>query len=218
MNADTTEQTSKPSPQPNPTVGFPNLDEWKEDSDEESDDQKGDDDKSESDKESSDEEESKEQDLAGPKVYKNKRRGDDKRQELRGNYCFRGFKRQNKPKVVIPESERLITEKNEWGDYKVKGLQIKQLEKKQAAEDLNKSVRFGLLVTWFLGMACLRENWQNVRIQESSEDEQTGPTPEEIEAEKQRLAQKKQEEEERKSNVLLSFKHLGPGYLVLFIP
>lgn len=63
-----------------------------------------------------------------------------------GNYCFRGFKRQNKPKVVIPESERLITEKNEWGDYKVKGLQIKQLEKKQAAEDLNKSVRFGLLV------------------------------------------------------------------------
>jgi hypothetical protein len=35
--------------------------------------------------------------------------------------------------------ENLITEKNEWGDYKVKSLQIKQLVK-DVNEDLNKSV------------------------------------------------------------------------------
>lgn len=47
---------------------------------------------------------------------------------------------------MIPESERLIKEKNEWGDYKVTGLQITQLEKDQALVDLNKSVSFfGLL-------------------------------------------------------------------------
>jgi hypothetical protein len=40
---------------------------------------------------------------------------------------------------VIPESERLIKEKNEWGDYKVNTLQIKQLEKAHD-NDLNKSV------------------------------------------------------------------------------
>ena len=52
----------------------------------------------------------------------------------------RHFKRQNKDKKVIPESERLIKEKNEWGDYKVTGLQITQLEKDQALVDLNKEV------------------------------------------------------------------------------
>lgn len=45
----------------------------------------------------------------------------------------------------MPEGERLITEKNEWGDYKVKGLQIRQLEKAKAIEELNKSVSGGWL-------------------------------------------------------------------------
>jgi len=52
---------------------------------------------------------------------------------------FRHFRNQNKDRKVIPESERLIKEKNEWGDYKVNTLQIKQLEKAHD-NDLNKSV------------------------------------------------------------------------------
>ena len=36
----------------------------------------------------------------------------------------------------------LITEKNEWGDYKVKALQIRQLERDAAQEQLNESVGF----------------------------------------------------------------------------
>ena len=41
---------------------------------------------------------------------------------------------------MIPKEDQLITEKNEWGDYKVKGLQIKQLEKSKVTEELNKGV------------------------------------------------------------------------------
>jgi hypothetical protein len=48
---------------------------------------------------------------------------------------YRGFTR----KIKEPMGENLITEKNEWGDYKVKSLQIKQLVK-DVNEDLNKSV------------------------------------------------------------------------------
>jgi hypothetical protein len=61
-------------------------------------------------------------------------------------FTVRHFKRQNKNVKVIPESERLITEKNEWGDYKVKGLQINQLEKDQALVDLNKSVIYSVQI------------------------------------------------------------------------
>lgn len=53
---------------------------------------------------------------------------------------FRNFRRGKKETKEIPESERLITEKNEWGDYKVKGLQIKQLAKDKEVVDLNKDV------------------------------------------------------------------------------
>ena len=49
---------------------------------------------------------------------------------------YRGFKRN----IKKPEGEQLITEKNEWGDYKVKGLLIRQLENDKEQEDLNKSV------------------------------------------------------------------------------
>jgi hypothetical protein len=48
---------------------------------------------------------------------------------------YRAFTR----KIKEPMGENLITEKNEWGDYKVKALQIKQTAVDKN-EDLNKSV------------------------------------------------------------------------------
>jgi len=52
------------------------------------------------------------------------------------SHTFRQFKSQ----VKVQTGEHMITEKNEWGDYKVKALQIKQLEKDVDQVDLNKSV------------------------------------------------------------------------------
>ena len=49
---------------------------------------------------------------------------------------FSHFKRKTKEST----GENLITEKNEWGDYKVKALQIRQLENDVDQEDLNKTV------------------------------------------------------------------------------
>jgi hypothetical protein len=42
---------------------------------------------------------------------------------------------------VIAAEDMLITQKNEYGDYKVTKLSIKQLEVKENQVDLNKSVR-----------------------------------------------------------------------------
>lgn len=113
----------------NPTIEFPNLNEWKEDTDE-SDDNEAEGEKSESDQDSSDHEEEKEQ----AQTYKGKKH-QGKKYIIFKLFSCRQFVR----KVKEPTGENLIKEKNEWGDYKVKALQIKQLAPTKH-EDLNKSV------------------------------------------------------------------------------
>jgi hypothetical protein len=54
---------------------------------------------------------------------------------------FRNFRKQNKPKKIIADSDLLIKEKNEYGDYKVTKLNIKMLEVKEKHLEMNKSVR-----------------------------------------------------------------------------
>ena len=43
------------------------------------------------------------------------------------------FQRKEKPKKII-DPEALLTEKNEWGDYKIKSLVIPQLQKKKVED------------------------------------------------------------------------------------
>lgn len=115
------------------------ISDWKDDSEEESDEavsgEEGSDSSDHEEQEGHDSDEEDKHGDDGPKIYKNKKRGGNKWARV-VLILFRQFK----TKVQMSTGEHMITEKNEHGDYKVKALYIKQLEKDEGQEDLNKSV------------------------------------------------------------------------------